>query len=69
MLYAIIGSVGLAGIFLFLWVRSAITNGILRNQIAELTKNDNVQDKQLEIAASPALTDDELADKLRKGNL
>ncbi len=69
MVYAVAICGGLAALFLFLFVRSAIANGNLRNQNAELAKNADIKQKQLEIAANHPDTPAELAQRMRDGTL
>lgn len=69
MIYAILATSGLSALFLFLWIRSIIDNTKLQDKITELSKNADINQKQLEIASLPARSDTELADRLRQGNL
>lgn len=69
MLYALLGAIGSAVLFLILFVRSAIANGKLKNLNAELSKDADIKQKQLEIAANHPDTPAELADRMRKGTL
>lgn len=69
MIYALAASFGLAALFLFLFVRSAIANGKLRNQIAETKKSVDIKDRQMEIAARPKETPDELLKRMENGTL
>ena len=69
MLYALLGSIGAAGLFLWLFVRSAIANGILRAENTELKKNVDMAKKQLDIAANHPDTPADLAKRMRDGTL
>lgn len=69
MIWGILTSAGLAGLFLFLFIRSVITNGKLKGRIVELEGIVDVQNKQLEIASKPNRSDADIADRMRKGDL
>lgn len=69
MIFGLISAAGAAILFLFLFIRSSITNGKLKNENAELSKNVDVKQKQLEIAANHKDTPPELAERMRKGTL
>lgn len=69
MIYALLITGGLATVFLFLFIRSAIANGQLKRINAELVHNVDIKQKQLEIAANHPDTPADLADRMRKGNL
>lgn len=69
MIWGLILSIVSAIVFLFLFIRSAIANGNLRNQNMELQKNVDVKQKQLEIAANHPDTPADLAKRMRDGAL
>ncbi len=69
MIWGLLSAAGAAVIFLFLFIRSAINNGKLKNDNKELSKNVDVKQKQLEIAANHPDTPADLADRMRKGTL
>lgn len=69
MIYGLGGSIIAAIIFLWLFIRSAIANGKLKDQNEALQNNVNIKQKQLEIAANHPDTPASLADRMRKGTL
>lgn len=69
MIYGLLSAAGLAGLFLFLFIRSAIANGNLRKDIVRLTKDVDTAKKQLAIAANHPDTPAILAQRLRDGTL
>lgn len=69
MIYGLGGAIVAAVVFLWLFIRSAIANGNLKNQNSELQKNVDVKQKQLEIAANHPDTPADLAKRMRDGTL
>lgn len=69
LIYALVGTSLMAIIFLWLFIRSVITNGKLKSNIAELSKNVNIKQKQLEIAANIPSTPVDLAKRMHDGSL
>lgn len=69
MIYVILTSAGLAGLFLYLFIRAEVANGKLKLGNAELSKNADIKQKQLEIAANHPDTPADLAKRMRDGTL
>lgn len=69
MIWGLVSAVGAAIVFLFLFIRSAITNGKLNNENSELSKNVDIKQKQLEIAANHPDTPADLSKRMRDGTL
>lgn len=69
MIYGLLGAAGVSGLFIYLFVQSAIANGKLRAQIVLLVKDLASSRIQLEIAANHPDTPPELAQRMRDGTL
>lgn len=69
MIYALLISSVFFILFLVLYIRSVIFNGILRNTIKELTKDVEIKQKQLEISSAVPATPDDLTKRMLDGTL
>jgi hypothetical protein len=68
MIWNLLGA-GSTALFLFLYIRVMIQNSKLKNEITTLKGIIDVQKKQLEIAAQPPLSPDELLRRMRENTL
>ena len=69
MIWGLISATGATIIFMVLYIRSLIRNSKLQNQNKELSKDVDVKQKQLEIAANHPDTPADLAKRMRDGTL
>lgn len=69
MIYGLVGAIIMAIVFLWLYIRSAIANGKIKDQNEALQNNVNIKQRQLEIAANHPDTPADLAKRMRDGTL